>query len=589
MPLLSALRRSLRRLGGGAPARLAIEVDERGARLLVVRRAGAGVQVERFLGIDLRADGLLSPGEMAARLRELLSALPAAEATLVLPVGRTHSQLMELRGEEGRGVADLAGSLGGRQFASVPSVFDGRPLRPGSRHRRPMWVSIAREADVSLHLLRCGIPAERVAGVIGADGALAAAFTTLPGRPSLAVLIELGATSGLLVVVEDDQPVFAADLEGGMETFALALSADLGCNVRAAEAILARDGAEAAGQATPRLTGALQTLGRSVAGLLQDYAREAGREESELAAAPRWLSGAGLEVATLRELLGLAFGDGQVRAWPVLESADGAKVVLNAGVLAYGAAAVALALAASPPNLAPAEIRSARRAEHLLGGLQTAGLGIGLVALVVTGWVLHGRLAGVRARTAEAEAVRAAHAAVPAVLAGRKERDAAYVEAAPLLYLQKRTRDFISGVRLLRAGRGAGDFWFALIADQETYRAGSLPQGTPSAAAEAQLLPGCMARPSGLVVELSFRPGQGEPLTQVGALITELRAAAFFTGVDILPARARQAALADRSVFAVEGADYALQLDTAPFDGTLPGSVVPAAQPAAGGLFQSTP
>jgi hypothetical protein len=453
-----------------------------------------------------------------------------------------------------------------------------------------MWVSIAREADVSLHVLRCGIPAERVSEVIGADSALAAAFVLLPERPRLAVLIELGSEAGQLVVVEADQPVFAADLEGGMETLVAALASDLGCTSRAAEAILARDGAEAAGAATPKFGAALTGLGRSVAGLLQEHAREVGRDVEELLAAPRWVSGPGLDATTLREVLGLALGRSLVRSWPVLKSEDGETLALDAGVLAYGAAAVALGLVAPPPNLAPVETKAARRTERLLGSLQTAALAAGLCALALAGWVLHGRAGALEARAAEAEAIRAARDAVPAVLAARRERDAAYVEAAPLLYLQKRTRDFVSGVRLLRAGRGAGDFWFALIADQETYRAGSIPRGTPSAAAEVQLLPACLARPSGLVVELSFRPGLGEPLTQVGALITELRAGKYFTGVDILPARARQAALADRSVFAAEGADYALQLDTAPFDGTLPGSALIAPAPSAGGgLFQTTP
>lgn len=590
MPIAAAFRRITGRLGGGAATRLALEVDERGARLLAVRRVGASLQVSRTLSADLRADGLLSPGEMAARLRELLASLPAEDATLVLPPGRTHSQLMEQRGDDGRGVADLAEAVGGRQFASVLSVFDARPLRPGPRNRRPVWVSIAREADVSLHLLRCGIPAERVAGVIGADSALAAAFALVPGRPSLAVLIELGATGGLLVVVEADQPVFAADLECGLETLAAALASDLGCTVRAAEAILARDGAEAAGPATPKFGAALSALGRSVASLLQEHAREVGREVEELLAAPRWVSGAGLATTTLREVVELALGRELVRSWPVLKSGDGETLALNSGVLAYGSAVVALGLVAAPPNLAPAETKAARRAERLIGNLQAGALAAGLCALALAGWVLHGRAGAVQARAAEAEAVRASRDAVPAVLAERRNRDAAYVEAAPLLYLQKRTRDFVSGVRLLRAGRGTGDFWFALIADQETYRAGSIPQGTPTAAAEVQLLPACLARPSGLVVELSFRPGGGEPLTQVGALITELRAGKYFTGVDILPARARQAALADRSVFAAEGADYALQLDTAAFDGTLPASALTAPPPATGGgLFQTTP
>ena len=234
----------------------------------------------------------------------------------------------------------------------------------------------------------------------------------------------------------------------------------------------------------------------------------------------------------------------------------------------------------------PAATRSARRAELGIGALHGAALAVAAIGLLLAGVVLHGRSQAVEARVAEAEALRAARDAVPPLLAERKRRDGAYLAALPALYFQKRTHDFVTGARLLRERRAAGDFWFALIADAETYQAGSLPQGSPSAAPETQLLPACLSRSTGLVVELSFRPGGGDPLTQVGELIAELRSSGQFTSVDILPARARQTTLADRSVFAAEGADFALQFDAPLFDGAVPASLAPA--PTGGGLFQST-
>ena len=69
-------------------------------------------------------------------------------------------------------------------------------------------------------------------------------------------------------------------------------------------------------------------------------------------------------------------------------------------------------------------------------------------------------------------------------------------------------------------------------------------------------------------------------------MIADLRATGNFGRVDILPSRSRQTALADRAVFAADGADFALQLDTAPFDGAVPASAPP---PAPGGLFGASP
>ncbi len=584
-----ALRRACARLRSGARLHLAVEVGEGSARLLLVSRKGAGLRVHRVLRADLRSDGLLSPVEMAERLSALLAELPAVPAVLVLPPGRTHSQLISLRPGESRAVADLAQAVGGGQFDAVPSVFDAQPLRPGTRHARPVWVSIAREADVELHLLRCGIPPERVAGVIGADAALAAAFATLSRRPETAVLLEVGATAGLLVVVEADQPVFAADLDWGCAGLAAALALDLRCSAADAEALLARDGLAAAGPAAPRLGAALQRLRHAVDALLRDHAREAARPAAELLAAPCWVSGDGLESERRAELIAAALGEERVQRWPGILAGDGGVLRLAGGALGYGTAAIALGLVPRPPNLAPPAARAAWRAERWLGVLQGLGALVAVMGLVGAGFALRGAYAAVKARQAEVLALRAARDAVPAVEAARRERDEAYLAATPVLYLQKRTRDFITGARVLREQRGAGDFWFALVADVETYQAGSLPQGTPMAAPETQLLAGCLSRPTGLVVELSLRPGGGDPLAQVGALITQLRAGEQFTSVDILPARARQTALADRTVFAAEGADYALRLDAEPFAGASTAGDGASAEQTNNGLFQTEP
>lgn len=589
---LEPLQRVLAGLADGGRGRVAIEAGERAARLLLVRRAGATVRVERVLSADLRADGLLSPGEMAARIGVLLAELPPVSATLALPPGRTHSQLIPLQPGESRGAADLAVAAGGRQFDAVPSVFDAQPLRPSRRHPRAMWVSIARDADVEVQLLRCGVPAERVAAIVGADAALAAAFAALPGRPSTAVLIEVGAASGLLVVVEDDQPVFAADLDWGSDFLVTALASDLRCTPAVALGILERDGALRPGPETPGLASVAAQLRQAVEAVLQDYARESGQSAAALLTAVRRVSGPGLEGGWRRGMVLASLGAGTVQDWPSVAVAGGGELNLAGGAVAYGTAAIALGLGVRPPNLAPARARAARRTELAVAGLHAAGLAVGVCGLLWGAFAITGLVAELNQRKAELAALHAARDATPQVVEARAERSDAMMTALPVLYLQKRTRDFITGVRLLRETRGTADYWFALVTDAETYQAGSLPKGTPSAAPETQRLAGCLARSSGLVVELSFRPDGTDPLERVGRLITELRAANSYARVDILPSRARQAKLADPTVFADQGSDYAIELAPAAFDGAIPpdvGGVVSAAGPQAGGLFGGQP
>lgn len=585
MPSLSAV---LRRLSpAGRPGRaLALELGPHGARALLARsRPGGEISVERALAVDLRAEGLLGPEESSARLRGLVAGLPAAPAVLVLPPGRTHSQFVELRDEDRRAPAELARSLGGRGADKAPHLADARILPAAAGQPRRAWITVAREEDVADALARAGLPPDRVARVVGADAALAAAFATIPARPSLAALVFLGPAEGLLLVVEHDRPAFAAELDWGAEQFVQALAADLARPADTARAILARDGADALSPATPRLAARLNGLRLAVEALLRDHAREAARDPVALLAAPRLLCAAGLSVGRAREPLAAALA---AAPWPgPPAAAPGETTVLDDAVLAYGAAALVFGSGPETPDLSPPVVRAARRADRRVAALHAAALLLAVLGLGAAAHALHARSAVAREHAAVVAGLREARDAVPELLAARAARETAYQEALPALYLQRRTRDFVAGTRLLRERLSAGDFWFALVADIETYQSGALPKGTPAAAPETQLLPGCLLRPGGLVVELSFRPGGANALDRVGAIIAELRAAGVFTGVDILPPRARRPGLADQSVFASEGAAYALQLDTAPFPASAPSAQ--SAPQTAPGLFNPAP
>lgn len=578
MPSLSSV---LRRLSpSGRPGRaLALELGPHGARALLARPGPGGeVRVERALAVDLRAEGLLGPDESSARVRGLVAGLPAAPAVLVLPPGRTHSQFVELRDDDRRAPAELARALGVRGADKAPHLADARILPATSGRPRRAWIGVAREDEVAEVLARAGLPPGRVARVVGADAALAAAFSALPARPPLAVLVALGPAEGMLLVVEHDRPAFSADLDWGADQFVQALAADLACPAETARILLARDGAEAVSPATPRLAARLNGLRLAVEALLRDHAREAARDPAALLAAPRLLCAAGLSSGRAREPLAAVL---TASPWPALPAAaSGDALAIDDAVLAYGAAVLACGRASEAPDLSPPVVRAARRADRRVAALHAAALGLALLGLAAAAHALHTRSVVAREHAAVVAGLREARDAVPELLAARAARETAYQEALPALYLQRRTRDFIAGTRLLRERLSAGDFWFALVADIETYQSGALPQGTPAAAPETQLLPGCLLRPGGLVVELSFRPGGANALDRVGAIIAELRAAGVFTGVDILPPRARRPGLADQSVFAAEGAAYALQLDTAPFP-----AAVASAPPAAGGLF----
>lgn len=553
---------------------MAIQAGESVVRILLARREVSGLRIEKLITIDLVSDGLLTPEEMARRVGQIRATLPPAPVALSLPLGRSHSQIMELSPDDTRAAHQLAQSVGGRQFEQVPSVFDARPLRSFGSHEHPTWVTIAREADVDLQLLRCGLASGDVSHITSSDGALSAAFAEVSERPSSAVLVEVGAVASTLVLVWENQAVFSASIDTGSSAFLAALAADLRCPVDEAEIVLKREGAAAISPATPQLQAALLRWRHSVETLLREQAREAGIPPDMLLSLPRWFSGAQLADPGMRGLFETHAGGDPAQHWPDIAIDDGRAISLASCAIAYGVAAIASGLQPASPNLLPLSARELRRVQRRTSWLHVACLAMIVLGFVLVGKVWAERRASVRTKEERVALLERARDAGPRLTDELAAREQAYIEATPALYLQKRTRDILMGVRTLGAQRsGDGkqdkDFWFAVIADAETYAGGAIPQGTPAAAPETQLLRGCFARPTGLVVELSLPPSNKDQLGAIGALVGSLRATHQFASVDILPVRARQP-LADPSVFAPKGGDFAIALDAAPFEHNLP-------------------
>ncbi|MDR1281776.1 MAG: hypothetical protein LBK99_13270 [Opitutaceae bacterium] len=604
----SALSSARRFLSGIAPRRqrISIQAGDATARILLTRREVSGLRIEKLVTIDLAADGLLTPEEMARRVGQILDGMPAsAPVAVALPSGRSHSQIMELTPGDTRAPWQLTQAVGGRQFDQVPSIFDARRLRAFDNHAHPAWVTIAREADVELQLLRCGLDAESVTHVSSADGALAAAFAEVSARPSSAVLVELGTVSGMLVLIVDEQVVFSAGIDTGATAFVAALAADLRCPAEEAEIVIRREGPAAVSDSTPKLRAVLARWSNTIETLLREYARETGAADPQaLLALPRWFSGSLLEDYKARAMVEVHAGGDASQRWPeVAVAGDGRSVSLAACAIAWGVAAISSGLRPAPANLLPAAAREARRLRRRTGWLHAACLALLLPGLIVVGHACVSRLDSIHRKEQRLALLEEARAAGPRLADALAARESAWLEAAPSLYLQKRTRDLLGGVRTLRslrnvggvapppppppatavppaaAAEGKADFWYAVIADAETYAGGALPKGTPAAMPETQLLRGCFSRSGGLVVELSLAPVNRDPLGTIGALVNALRTTGHFTSVDILPVRARQA-LADPAVFA-PGGDFALALEATPFEHTLP-PPPPAARPGGG-------
>jgi hypothetical protein len=543
---------------------IGIQAGERSARLLLLERKASAARVLGASSVDLREQGLITPEETAAHLQEMLHGMGDAPCAVVLPVGRTVSQVMEIRGRFGRAVGQLVQTAGEGASDRLDNVTDAHRLHPFGGYANPAWVTIARESDVEAQIARCGVPLGRVRRVTSPANALINAYASLPEAPRSAALVEIGAGASTLVIVERGQGVFAASFDLGTGAFIEAAALDLECSADEADMVLRRDGALAFKQGSPELMAALARWRGELEKLLEEWARESRRPVEEALNLPRWFSGSALRHAGWRDMIDDAAGGQRAGSWPEVPAEVG-SVALAEFAVAYGAALGGVNLAKAPANLLPHRIRRARRTSRQIAGVHLACIVLLACIALLLGNIAQAKRESIRAKEAHLASLEQTRAAEPRALGAIEARRQAYWEAAPVLFMQKRTRDMIAGLRLLQQQRADRPLWFALVADQESYQAA---QGAAPRRDSVVFLSEYVSRPGGLVAELSLPADTPDKLAAVSEVVSGLKEGGIFTGVDILPARLRRP-LADPAVFAADSI-FALNLEVVPFNHSLP-------------------
>lgn len=547
---------SSREVGGSMGAAWAVvQAGDRHVRLLLAGKGRGSLHVRRAVSVDLRSDALLTPEETRRHLRSILDEFGDADRAVILPPGRAVTQVMDAPSADPRSLRALALEAGGRDLDAGTGLFDAVGV-PGLTGQPRAWVTVARASEVGAQLLRCGLAEDEVSLVTGVDHALVAAWRATEGAPRTVALVEIGSVVSTLVLMLDGVPVYSAALDTGGEGLVAALAQDLGCTTEHAEAVLRREENPESAASLPRFRSAVSSWEAEVRAALADGLREAGRPASDADQVPCWRSGTPLQFRFLRDVLA---GTGSA-GWPDIE-AGGGRVSLAEFAAAWGAAAAGFGLVERPANLLPERSRAAGAARRRAAALHAvaAGLLVLVVLLLIPAYLL--RRGAVAEKEERLERLRAVEAARPRIDGAVAARDQALVAALPTLYLQQRTRDLAAGLRTLRSERAKRPLWIALAADPETYAGPGAGDGPP--ASPVVLLGDYVARPTGLVVELSFEPSVADKLGALGELVNALRASGIYGVVDILPVRARRP-LADPEVFAPESR-FALALDGVPF------------------------
>ena len=500
--------------------------------------------------IDLQEEGLLSVEEVNRHLRTIVTELGDYPVALAIPQHLASAHLVELPNVPERDIRLLIQrdtlNLGGLSETAI--IFDYHRLAPFGRHQNPFWVANAREEEIrgQIGRLQDEDQERSVSEITTAAGALITAFLHDWPDTDHAVLVDLGATSTIVAIVHAGQGVFATSYPIGSESFTSTIASLKKCSFEAAEA-LKRSTDLFAGAAL--LTGFLSVVDvwhHDLAKIIRDWQDENPELKTGSQAPRTILSGGGalqpglLQYLEQKGVLGVA-------PWPADPTAESAPPPQRFAI-ARGLVYQTFRQAAHASSLLPKELRMLKLRQQMLMQGNWVGfyLLLFLLILLLVGSVQKLVLASQRSsEAADAEAALKKAQIIESLI---QQRELEFAKLIPLIESQKKTSHILKTLQVLQQTREKKDLWFALLADEASYAAGSTAPAGATNRVEARVYSSLTngPAPSGTLIAELCIPEKGQDNNKIlRDLVDELRKEKLFRNVDALTANRRNTNLVD--------------------------------------------
>lgn len=486
--------------------------------------------------------------DAATQVQAVVEEFGAEPAVVVLPQNVFRSQVIDLPpGESFRPVEDTGRTRAGEAEES-PLLVEQLPLPPFAGLKHPHWVMLAAEEALQEFLTRHGLSGRPVHALTATGSALAHAPRAGGGGEGLCALADLGAAGTTVTLALDGQPIATAVIavSGAQLLESLAAGVEPGLDPepeRAEPGAVAGLRVARPREAAPVVLPALQRWGRELERALETCLHEhpqlSGHATNLRVRLTGGLAGDAVLVAALQRHCRLPLE-------PWLGSPAGDFPVEPEFAAAWGAAAEWLLPPPRTCGLLPAGCREVnRRRRWHLRLLAAISVLLALVAVLLAAGA--GRKFSILSEQ-ERTLAELRTAVTDAQEAGRFEtanRAAARV-LGPVLNRHEQTLDALRVLSLLQTTR-TNNAWAVLVADHESYLAGSTLPPPPATNGTARLAPASGGTNvtanawRGLVAELVVPAGGDALRATASQLVNAFKEPPWFRNVDTLSADLRQA------------------------------------------------
>lgn len=450
---------------------LAIDVGQRRIKLLLAESFFGRFRVVRAEALDLQSEGLVSPEEIKAHLQTLLDDAGHPPVTMVLPQRLSTAQILDLpqapESEVERLIADEALKLGGASESRI--VYDFTRLNSSDPARQQFWVTLCREEEIRERIHSFGLEHEDICEITTTANALIASWQRVEPGSHRAVLVHLGAQSTVVVVLLENQGIFAASYEIGADFFtrSLAKSRQLpepeAEQLRRSQDLL--NGPAAAPEFRAAVDGWILELQQQLQEGFAQHPQRGRLSEFE------WIaSGGGFDQPGLLEYL-RSRADLRLRRWPWEQGNGGFDHTRDPRgyEVAHGAALQALGHAHQAISLLPEEQRRAWRKRMDRQRVDLLSLALVCLCALVLAWGTWRKLSVIEEKEALAAKIQAAQEAVDFNDSLAADLISEYDSLRPVFAGQQNSLDTLESLALLQQSRSNRPYWYVLVSDQDSY------------------------------------------------------------------------------------------------------------------------
>jgi Tfp pilus assembly PilM family ATPase len=460
---------------------LAVDAGSRRIKLALAESDFGRVRLLQQEMIDLQAEGLVSPTEIAAHLQATIEECGNPPLALVLPQHLSISQVLDLpvapESEVDKMIADETVKLSGVSESRI--VYDFVRAESSARGRQQFWVTLAQEGDIRERILKLGVEQDDLCEVTTTANALIAAYRAACPLSSRSILVHLGAQSTVLAVMLAGQGAFATTFQMGGDFFTRALARLCNCPEESAETTKRKTNLLHGPQAMPEFVAVVDGWVAELKRQLNEWFEHHPNLSKDLAAFELIAGGGGFDQPGLLEYLagkGLRF-----QTWPAAGGSQTpstertttptapASLPAKGFEVAFGTALQALGHSAQPVSLLPEDYRQAWRKRLNRQRIELASAALLVVCAILLGLATWQKLSIIRAQSALRDKIQAGSADVEAndALAGELLNE--YQNIRPVFAAHQNTMDTLKTIALLQQSRTNRDFWYVLIADQQSY------------------------------------------------------------------------------------------------------------------------